>query len=131
MERYTLRILLLFCLLLTCQTNPQMSMYLGRSYDMTKANPFSPHVDPGFIHPIFKFTYEKGLLSEDKRFEVPDRVHVQGRGSCSLQGTTKIHRGTKSYQDQLSVIAEMHGGGKLPGVTKLSFSLSSEFKKMN
>jgi len=33
-------------------------MFVGKGYDLLQGNPLSKEVDPGYRHPIIKFTYD-------------------------------------------------------------------------
>jgi hypothetical protein len=60
-------------------------LYLGRSYDLLTGNPLSSQgVDPGFLHGIFEFSYDKKIITEDGKYLVPDGVSHRRASSCSF-----------------------------------------------
>lgn len=41
----------------TLEDPPKMPIFVGRAYDLLKGNPLNNEIDPGFLNPIFSFTY--------------------------------------------------------------------------
>lgn len=91
----TLAILLPFC----HSDAPKLPLYVGRSYDLISANPLSDHVDPGFAHAIFDFTYKNKNTTEDGKYMIPDGVAHRKVSSCTFATDIHTYRGTKTYQD--------------------------------
>ena len=41
----------------TLEDPPKIPIFVGRAYDLLKGNPQNNEIDPGFLNPIFAFTY--------------------------------------------------------------------------
>lgn len=59
---FFMKILLIFILVglvltQTVEDPPKMPIFVGRAYDLLKGNPLNSDIDPGFVNPIFSFTY--------------------------------------------------------------------------
>jgi hypothetical protein len=91
---------------------PKLPLYVGRSYDLMSANPLSDHVDPGFTHAIFDFTYKNKILTEDGKYMIPDGVAHRKVSSCAFSTDIRTYRGTKTYQDELKTKTTISGGYK-------------------
>ena len=61
-------------------------------------NPFTNHIDEGFRNPIFAFTYDKGQMTEDSKYQIPDHTHSTQTISCSLESKVSEYTGTQNYQ---------------------------------
>lgn len=101
-------------LLITCSISdaPKLPLYVGRSYDLMSANPLSDHVDPGFTHSLFDFTYKNKVLTEDGKYMIPDGVSHRKVSSCAFSTDIRTYRGTKTYQDELKTKTTISGGYK-------------------
>ena len=82
-------ILFLLTLISLCLgQKPKLPMYVGVSYNILYGNPMTDHIDPGFQHQIFDFTYDKQELSDDRRYLVPDQVTERQATYCEFASTS-------------------------------------------
>lgn len=78
---------------------PKLPMFVGRSYDLLKGNPLSNEIDPGFLSPVFAYTYNNGETTSDGRYLIPDGISHHKVSSCAFSTEIKTYRGSKSYQN--------------------------------
>ena len=65
-----------------------MPLYMGRSYNLLEGNPLTDHVDPGFMHDLFEWTYNKKETTEDGKYMLPDKVGHRKVSSCAFSTST-------------------------------------------
>jgi hypothetical protein len=100
---------------------------VGKSYNLAKGNPMSKSIDPGFSSDIFEITYDKGQMTEDGKYLVPDGVTRSQVSACSFTSEEKIYRGTQSYREELKSKASFEAG--YSGIfLSASFSSSVEYE---
>lgn len=63
----------------------KMPVYVGLSYDLLFGNPLSDHVDPGFQHPIFRWTYNKNITVDKGKYLIPDQVGYTQVSVCDYE----------------------------------------------
>ena len=93
-----------FCLLATfvavfCQK--KLPIYVGLGYNLLSGNPLSDHVDPGFTHPVFRWTYNLNKVVEKDKYMVPDQIVYDALSVCSFQSVFSNYTGGQSYQKDL------------------------------
>ena len=76
-----------FCLLATfvavfCQK--KLPIYVGLSYDLLSGNPLSDHVDPGFTHPVFRWTYLNNKTIDKGKYVIPDQLGYNALSACNF-----------------------------------------------
>lgn len=105
---------------------PKLPLYAGRSYDLLTGNPLSNQVDPGFMHSIFDFTYNKKVTTEDGKYLIPDGVSHRKVSSCTFSTDVRTYRGTQSYSEELTTKATVSGGYNGP-IISAAFSASTTY----
>ena len=73
----------IFTAILTIAGKPKLPIYVGVGYDLLFGNPLSDHVDPGFMHPIFKWTYDQNKILGDN-FLIPDQLGSSQLSACTF-----------------------------------------------
>ncbi len=98
--------------------------YLFRGYNIFYGNPYplSGEVDPGFKNLIFDISYKQKLLSEDRRYEIPDGSSLKQVLACDISTTNTEITGETSYKNTLGIEASVSGS-----VKGIEFSASLEF----
>lgn len=94
--------------------------YVAKGYNIFYANPHpanTPGVDPGFNtyagSEIFVQSYDKGTITGDGRYSVPDGFSLEKNEGCSLDFSSTATFKSKEYTDSLkkSVSSEFGGFG--------------------
>ena len=76
----------------------RLSPYLGKGYHLLKGNPFTDKIDEGFRAPIFDFSYQQNLTTDDGKYLIPDHTSSVESISCSLTAKCNSYSGTTKYQ---------------------------------
>lgn len=63
-------------------------MYVGVSYNILYGNPMTDHVDPGFQHQIFSFTYNNESTTNDFKYSLPDQVGTRSATYCEFESSS-------------------------------------------
>ena len=102
--------------------------YLGSTYNIFKGNPESTKgLDPGFtLRNVYSLTYEKGQVTGDGRYSIPDFTHITSSSVCSFNFDSSTTQDTSSYTNslQVHVDADFKGWGA-------SFSASTDYNDVH
>ncbi|XP_066927275.1 uncharacterized protein [Clytia hemisphaerica] len=98
--------------------------YALYGYNILFGYPLAVGHDPGLTHPIFQADYSDTKRAADCRYQVPKGYDLVPDVSCVTSFTSQTVKNSRQFSKELSVSAEVSGGGY--GV---SFSASSEYKK--
>jgi hypothetical protein len=85
--------------------------FLGNGYDVIIGNPQNDLYDHGFRQSVFNLTYQDRKQSSDGKWLLPDSVEARQTTSCSYQCQVHEITGAHSYQQSLSLDANVHGEG--------------------
>eukprot|EP00300_Choanocystis_sp_HF-7_P001666 c11342_g1_i2.p1 GENE.c11342_g1_i2~~c11342_g1_i2.p1 ORF type:complete len:622 (+),score=85.27 c11342_g1_i2:24-1868(+) len=98
--------------------------FIGSGYSLVEGNPDSVPRDPGYRKTIFEQNFERGYMTNDLRWMIPDHVSVDQDPSCTFVVANKEIRGEKSYFNSLSVQVSVNAKQAGTG----SFKASADYK---
>ena len=102
---------------------------MGKGYNVFEGNPYHTPYDNGFKGMVLSLPYTQGDTTSDGKYLIPDDLEQTSHASCHSTYRKSAFTGMQSYQKNLNVKAEVHGGFE-GGLFAASFSLSSEYSKM-
>jgi hypothetical protein len=70
-------------------------------YNVLTGNPFTNHIDEGFKSPIFLLSYQKGQMTQDNKYLIPDFTTSRETIACSLESKVNEYTGSQNYQKEL------------------------------
>jgi len=114
--------------LVSAQNTPGFQ-FLGFGYDALYGNPKSTEGDgdPGFRTNIFTFTNNDKQMTQDGKWQVPDKTTSQDFGeTCTETQDSKIMASAYDYQNTVE-----DGIGLSGGFMGVEFSLSTDMKKVD
>ena len=113
---------------------PDAIKFIGFGYNIIDGNPFGDRetsADPGIISKsILALTYKESRLSSNQNYQLPDQVDFMERKSCLDRMDAKILKGSRDYQNDLSVFVEV-GGGYSGDFADVQFTASAGYKTVN
>jgi hypothetical protein len=126
----SLFLLLVVALIEANGQKPILPGFYGVGYDIIRGNPLTNDYDPGFRSQLFEFTFNQNRETEDTLYKVPDYVTARTKNLCSRRATSNEYASTADYQKQLRNLVQV--SSEYDGlVVKASFSVSTEYKKMD
>lgn len=111
------------------QAPPPNIDYLGRGYNIFKANPLGKTVDEGFRLPIFDVQTTPVSTPTEWGYIAPDGMFAAATESCQLSSSSEIVETSKEYFNSLRAFVSIEGSGSY-GAHSGSFSASVDYNRV-